>query len=42
MDQLFTACLQHKIRVIEPRADLRELMQQSHFRGVLSSRAAEA
>jgi hypothetical protein len=31
------ARLRHKMRVIKRRVDLRQLMQQSHLRGVLSS-----
>jgi len=32
----------HQMRVIERRVDLRELMQQLHLRGVLSSKTTEA
>jgi hypothetical protein len=34
--------LRHQTRVIERRVDFRELVQQSHLRGVLSSSAIEA
>jgi hypothetical protein len=34
--------LRHQMRVIKRRVDLRELVQQSHLRGVLSSSATEA
>jgi hypothetical protein len=36
------ARLRHEMRVIKRRVDLRQLMQQSHLRGVLSSSTTEA
>jgi len=36
------ACLRHEMRVIKRRMDLRQPVQQSHLRGVLSSSTTEA
>jgi hypothetical protein len=36
------ASVRHEMRVTKRRVDLRELMQQSHLRGVLSSSTTEA